>query len=265
MKNIYLMGDIHGYYELIEDFEKRIKNQLSDNREDNILILLGDAGLNYYLGYGDKKPKRKLNNYPFTYFIIRGNHEQRPSILAEENPSDWEIQTFFGNKVYVELKYPNIKYAMDDVQLYNIGGYDSLIIPGAYSVDKYWRLQNGYSWFPQEQLSTEEMKKGLELINNLEAIELILSHTCPISFEPTDLFLPQIDQSMVDKTMERYLGKIDYELPYKVWAWGHYHQHREYSRDSVCPSLTDPRCIMLFDSAVELNELMNSKDLVTKL
>ena len=188
-------------------------------------------------------------------------------LLQKKIPPKWEIQTFFENNVYVELKYPFIKYAMDNVQLYNIQGYKTLIIPGAYSVDKYYRLQMGFQWFKDEQLSTEEMEEGFRLATEKcsYGVELILSHTCPSIFEPTDLFLSQIDQSMVDISMERYLGRIEFKIPYKVWAWGHYHQHREYPRKQVCPSLTHPRRIMLFHDVIELNDLMNSKDLVKKL
>ena len=85
-KRIYLMGDIHGSHIPIENFFRRIKNNLSEDRENNILILLGDTGLNYYLDGRDNKIKKKLQKFPFTYFVIRGNHEQRPSIIAEENP-----------------------------------------------------------------------------------------------------------------------------------------------------------------------------------
>lgn len=86
----------------------------------------------------------------------------------------------------------------------------------------------------------------------------MLSHTCPIIFEPTDLFLSVVDQATVDKSMERYLGEIEYKLDYEAWLWGHYHQFRDYPR-------TDGRKrLMLFnDALIQLNEYIeNSNDSV---
>jgi 3-oxoacid CoA-transferase subunit A len=112
----------------------------------------------------------------------------------------------------------------------------------------------GWSWFENEQLTQEEMNEGLELINILNnKCDLVLSHTCPIIYEPTDLFLSCVDQSMVDKSMERYLGEIEYTLDYKAWCWGHYHQHREY------PSPDGRRRLMLMHDVVRLKDVMETE------
>ena len=62
-------------------------------------------------------------------------------------------------------------------------------------------------------------------------MDLIISHTCPIAFEPRDLFLRSIDQSQVDKTMEMYLQEIESMLDYRRFACGHYHADRLYPWD----------------------------------
>lgn len=106
---------------------------------------------------------------------------------------------------------------MDYPALYEINGYKTLVIPGAYYVDKYVRLAKGWSWFAHEQLSQEEMNSGIELLDYINwNVDIVLSHTCPICYEPTDLFLSFVDQSMVEKDMERYLGQIEYQLDYSV-------------------------------------------------
>ena len=237
MNRVYALGDIHSKWQIVRDFYLTNKIQENFTKEDT-LILLGDAGLNYFFNYRDEEAKQKLGKFPFTYFVIRGNHEERPSICAAKNPELWHTETYWGNTVYVENQFPHIKYALDEVALYEIPTNDeqnsvirTLVIPGAYSVDKYYRLQNGWSWFEGEQLTAVEMERGLDLIHSLDnEVDLVLSHTCPILFEPTDLFLPFIDQNMVDKTMERYLGQIEYQLQYNTWLWGHYHATREYPR-----------------------------------
>ena len=99
------------------------------------------------------------------------------------------------------------------------------------------------------------MQRGLELLNDYNwKCDLVLSHTCPIMYEPTDLFLPIVDQSMIDKTMERYLGQIEYKLDYRAWCWGHYHKFRDYPRPDG-----RFRTMLFNDYAIELNSYMNGE------
>lgn len=257
-QKIYLMGDIHGNWKPIRDLYQR--HPYTFNANENTLILLGDAGLNFFFNHRDEEFKKKLGKFPFTYFVVRGNHEERPSICAEKNPDKWHKEYFWDGYVWVENDYPYIKYAMDFVSFYSIpyGEYTklkTLVVPGAYSVDKYRRLQMGWSWFPQEQLSEVERKDGISLIE-LQGwkCDLVLSHTCPVMYEPTDLFLSVVDQSMVEKDMERYLGEIEYKLDYKAWLWGHYHQFRDY------PRIDGKFRTMLFnDAAIDLVDYMKGK------
>lgn len=238
-QRIWAMADIHGSYLPIENFWRRNKDNINFSPETDCIILLGDVGANYFFNKRDKEFKKKLMHYPFTYFCIRGNHEARASVCATKDPDHWSMENFFSGSVWVENKYPNIKYAMDCPFIYNIKGYKTLIIPGAYSVDKHYRIQRGWPWFEDEQLTQEEMNLGKEIIKRNPAFDLILSHTCPIIYEPTDLFLSVVDQSLVDKTMERYLGEIEYNITYKLWLWGHFHDYRIY------PKYENNQCIML--------------------
>ena len=287
MNKVYVMSDIHGKWQYVRDFILRNKIKEKFTKEDT-LILLGDTGANFFFNHRDEEFKEKLEKMPITFFIIRGNHEERPSICMEKNPNEWHTETYFRNTVYVENKYPSIKYAMDEPTLYQIPYltdysdgtpendyndegepiykyFSTLVIPGAYSVDKYYRLQNGWSWFEHEQLTKEEMDKVWMLVDFLNATggcDLVLSHTCPCIFEPTDLFHSFVDQAMVDKTMERYLGQIEFALNYKAWLWGHYHEFRDY------PRTDNKKKTMLFNNyAINLIDYMLSdiKDEVIKL
>lgn len=247
MNRVWLMGDIHGSVNSIRDFalyinttyDKDLKLDFSDT-----LILLGDVGANYYFNYRDNEFKKKLGKYNITFFCIRGNHEDRPSNCYKRNPSDWHLEEYFGGSVYVENNYPYIKYAADMPFQYNIHGHSVLTLPGAYSVDKYKRLENGWSWFKDEQLTEDEQFIGKMLVKACPQWDIVLSHTCPIIYEPTDLFLDCVDQSMVDKTMERYLGEIEQNLDYKIWFWGHYHANRIY------PRFNKSDRVMLFNTEV---------------
>ena len=63
---IYITGDTH------RDFS-RLDN-IKFNKDD-MLIILGDTGINYYLNEEDKKFKEYLKKYNVKMFCIRGNHE----------------------------------------------------------------------------------------------------------------------------------------------------------------------------------------------
>ena len=257
--HVYAIGDLHGDHRAVRDFVQR-NIQLHKNianGDENVLICLGDFGGNYFGNHRDDEFKKKLSNHPLTYFVIRGNHEERASNIAAKHPDEWHKEQYFDGPVWVENKFPNIKYALDIPMIYTIDGKKTLVVPGAYSVDKMYRLMNGYSWFPQEQLNNEEMNCGLELLDYHDwQVDIVLSHTCPICFEPTDLFLSFIDQSSVDKTMERYLGQIEYILDYKAWFWGHYHAFRDYPR-------TDGKIKLMLSAGaevVELNQVLNNRE-----
>ena len=227
-ERIWVMSDIHGSYLPIENFWRRNKDTINFSENTDCIILLGDVGTNYYLDHRDKNFKKKLSQYPFTYFCIRGNHEARAMSCALKNIDHWNLESFFEGVAWVEEEYPNIKYAIDYPFVYYILGNRTLIIPGAYSVDKQYRLEKGWSWFKDEQLTQDEMNIGRELVEINSSFDLVLSHTCPVCYEPTQFFLPIIDQSTVDKTMERYLGEIEYKITYKAWLWGHFHHFLRY-------------------------------------
>lgn len=52
---------------------------------------------------------------------------------------------------------------------------------------------------------------------------MVLSHTCPLKYEPTEMFLPMIDQSSVDNSTEAWLDRIEDRIHYKAWFCGHWH------------------------------------------
>lgn len=274
-KRFYIIGDIHGDFRTVRNFYQRNPRIASDKSQrfiESTLICLGDFGGNYFDNYRDDDFKRKLGRYPLTYFVIRGNHEERAENRAKQYPDKWTTEEYFGNTVWVEKEFPYIKYALDVPAVYHIPyvekysieleenehgelpddivrELDVLVLPGAYSVDKQYRLANGYSWFPQEQLSEEERQIGFDLCEQYHyRFDMVLSHTCPICYEPIDLFLSFVDQSTVDKTTERFLGELEYKMSYDMWLWGHFHADRIYPTEHQ---------IMLYTQAVELQNLMD--------
>lgn len=244
-KNIYIIGDIHGDTAPIDNFYRHNKDNLSNDYRENVLVILGDFGANFYLNNKDERFKEHIQQYPITYFAIRGNHEERPSFLAEYHPADWHKEIYFNNRVWTEDRHPRILYALDEGGEYEINGKSVLIIPGAYSIDKWYRLANHWPWFPEEQLSENEK---IALYKNLKSsYDYIFSHTCPYSWEfyISDLFLPSVDQGVIDKNTEKFLDKIILNTKYSHYYFGHYHQNRD---------IPEQNATMLFHKAIPLGE-----------
>lgn len=50
--------------------------------EDDVLVILGDAGINYYCDLRDGELKSELSLLPILLLCIHGNHEERPFELG---------------------------------------------------------------------------------------------------------------------------------------------------------------------------------------
>lgn len=153
-------------------------------------------------------------------FCIQGNHEERP-----ENISTYKEVDMFGSKIFVEEEYPNLIFAKNG-ELYNIDGQKVLVIGGAYSVDKEYRLLYGHRWFKDEQLTEEEQNSILEKYKG-KHVDIILSHTSPMKYKPTEVFMQGVDKTKVDKAMEMFLDKIEENVDYDKWYCGHYHTEKQ--------------------------------------
>ncbi|MGN0589260.1 MAG: metallophosphoesterase, partial [Ruminiclostridium sp.] len=189
-------GDTHGK---IQKITNAIRNGFVT--ADDTIVILGDAGFNYYGNdSGDKRTKSRLNKEGVTVFCIHGNHEMRPETIPTYITKIWN-----GGTVYYEEKYPNILFAKDG-EIFDLDGRKTIVVGGAYSVDKFYRLRNGYRWFPDEHPS-EETKARVEAV--LEGcnweIDQVLTHTCPSKYIPAEAFLSCVDQSTVDNSTEEWL------------------------------------------------------------
>jgi len=208
---VYYTGDIHGAkYEIVK-LCKRMHLT-----EKDIVVILGDVGANYYGNDRDLELKRAFRKLKPTFFCIHGNHEIRPANIPTYQLKEWN-----GGQVWYEEDYPNILFARDG-EIFNLDGLSHLVIGGAYSVDKYYRIARNYGWWPDEQPSGDT-KRLVESQVREHHIDVILSHTCPYKYEPIEAFLPMIDQATVDTSTEVWLDSIEEKARYGVWLCGHWH------------------------------------------
>ena len=216
----YITGDTHSDFCRVDNF---CRNNETDTYD--VMIVLGDAGLNYYGDKWDKHNKYRAFEIPITVFCIHGNHEMRPTDVT-----GYKTKDFCGGTVWYEDKYPNILFAKDG-EIYTFGDYRCIVIGGAYSVDKWYRLEHGWNWFSNEQ-PDDEIKAYVEekLAETGNRIDVVLSHTCPLKYEPTEVFIGGVDQSKVDKSTEKWLDTIEERIEYKKWYCGHYHTSKRIDR-----------------------------------
>ena len=212
---VYITGDIHG--EPMRIFEFTQRHQLTEN---DVMILLGDVGANYYGDERDEHVKETLSNVKAQVLCIHGNHEMRPWETSEYTLTEWN-----GGKVWVQEEYPNLLFAKDG-EIFAIEGKRYIAIGGAYSVDSYWRIQRHAGWWKTEQ-PTEEIKRFVEKQLQENEIDIILSHTCPRKYEPIEALLAFIDQSTVDKSTEDWLDSIEEKTGYEAWYCGHWHIEKD--------------------------------------
>ena len=230
---IYITGDKHREFSGV----KRFCDQQHTSTDD-VLVVLGDAGINYCGEERDRSYKKYLSKFPITLFCIHGNHEMRPWHVV-----GMEEVCFHGGIAYQEKDFPNIIYAIDG-QVYDFAGHLCLVAGGAYSVDKYYRLERGWRWFEDEQPS-KEIKRDIRFAVQLcPQIDVVFSHTCPQKFTPVEMFISGVDQSRVDRSTEEFLDEIEEKIAYKRWFCGHWHT------DKTVQNLR-----FMFNDIIELEEV----------
>ena len=230
----FITGDKHRRFEKVKKFCREM-----NTRRKDVLIILGDAGFNYYDDKRDDELKKEISGLNITLFCLHGNKENRP-----QNVGTYGIRSFCGGKVYYEPKYPNIYFAIDG-EIYTFEGKKYMVVGGAHSVDKMRCLEEGTPFWCDE-MPNDTIKESVE--NNLQnegnKIFGMMTHTCPIDYLPTEMFMstrqnasikrsPRKAKSKklfnpdIDHSTEIWLGSLEQKINYKVWFCGHYHVDKQ--------------------------------------
>ncbi len=216
MNDLYFCGDIHGKYrELV--WTLCIKRQI----QNSSIIILGDFGVGFTKGldveYKKSEPKLEKNN--LVLYVLRGNHDD-PNYFKEGYIKD----------------YPRLKF-LQDHKIYNICNRSIYTIGGANSTDA--NTNPECTTVPDRKIDSEKrVKKGkLPIWWELEPVEekytdlpnrvdMIISHTAPLNFEPVSIRTSEISVSQFEKIIKerKYLQYVLGEIRADYWFYGHFHR-----------------------------------------
>ena len=254
----YITGDTHAN---VDDVIKRIED--NNIQKGDTLIVLGDFGANFFLNVRDTIFKDRLNELGVTIFAIHGNHEARPQHFEEYLVKEWNCGKVMYEKQYPNILFAidGEVYNIDGKKTMAIGGAYSIdkyyrafraalymieeftsdefekiakVASGGPSVTKEMQKEadklvkripeNLMHWWSDEQPNrTIKQRCEAKLEEHDWQVDVILTHTCPLKYEPTEMFLDGFNQDLIDKTTEKWLGKIEKKTDYKLWYAGHYH------------------------------------------
>lgn len=230
---LYVTGDVHGYHGRI----RRFCESLPAPSRDDVLVVLGDVGVNFWCDESDLRMRAALGGLPVTVLCVHGNHEARPTPAM-----GYELRPWRGGTVFCDPRHDGLLFARDG-SVFDLEGLSCLVAGGAYSVDKRFRLTDGRRWFPDEQPGPDE-RAAVEraCAERGWRVDCVFSHTAPLRFRPVDAFRASICQPEVDTSTEEWLESVELRLDYGQWLCGHFHVDRQ----------VNSRMRVLFKQVVEL-------------
>ena len=207
-ENIIVVGDVHGEWEILSGLIKDAKPEL--------VICCGDFG--YYpqmvgqtvLSSTGRRRKilsvaEGLKNGKTKVLFCDGNHEDH-----------WSLRALVDTEIA-----PNVFYMPRGSTYILPDKRKILFMGGAYSIDKPAR-RFGYDWFPEEQISNADVMRCPN-----EAIDIVVSHTCPKRLRPQILKRKNSVGLGFDipDTSEDALEYILNSYQPKYWYFGHWHMY----------------------------------------
>ncbi len=191
MSNILIVGDLHGDWQKI--------NILINKKKPDIILQCGDFG--WWPILETKKLDWKLKGIKpneTKIYWCDGNHEEHSYLIQDG---------------LIHEMYENIYFCSRGSLLTLPDKQNVLFIGGADSIDKDRRILN-YDWFNEENISNSDFEKMI----SHKKVDIIISHTCPKSFD-INILSPKINDSnriALDHILQKY--KPD------LWFFGHWHK-----------------------------------------
>jgi len=203
-KPIIFLGDIHGEWLLtwLKIERLGIKNAY--------IIQVGDFGIGFRHKKNEEAALHRLNEClienNIEMYALRGNHDDPKFFERQNNPYGCSNITFLSD--YSELE---------------IGGQKILLIGGAISIDRIYRVEDKSWWRGEPFLFDENFNYG--------KYDIIATHTRPtesgiyLSKKGISAFLDK-DKDLsadIDKENAEMSKLYNSILPPKFWVFGHFH------------------------------------------
>lgn len=225
-KNIFIIGDIHGAFELTLH-----AIMTNDMFKDSLMIIAGDIsfGFNKPQYYTDimNKMNSKLSSINSTLLMIRGNHDDA---------------SYFNG---IKINLSNIK-AIPDYSVVLTKKTNILCIGGGLSIDRSYRKkreliinryiknnENKKKLYWEDELPIYDVDKLNEIKSENIDINCIVTHTAPSFFPPTNKnevkYWMAMDEKL-EEDLDNERGVMDKIYYFAIknfnlicWAYGHFH------------------------------------------
>lgn len=196
-KLVRLVGDIHG-----KIYDYRSYALVTGVRGRQIVqpeysVQVGDFGIGFFSPFWHEKEVEWQKQHPQHRFI-RGNHDDPAK--CKTMPGYIEDGTVEGDVMY---------------------------IGGAWSIDHAWRTP-GIDWWPDEELSYEELDKLVTKFGQVKP-RVMITHDCPTKVA-WEMFLSKglglgDNKQVKTRTGEALQAMFDIHKP-ELWVYGHWHNTR---------------------------------------
>lgn len=210
-RDLYLCGDVHGEFNSLF--------HISSFPHSDVIVL-GDFGMGFDKSFNSfyEKFEKRLEKNDITFYVMRGNHD---------DPS------------YFDGTYdkPRVKF-IKDYEILELGGLKILPIGGATSIDIDWRIDKNKEyehygssrrvWWENEGVQEIPLRKLPKVV------DLVISHTAPIQFEPIPFRTDDVSLEQYKKILSerKYLGTVLDNIKTDYWYYGHFHT-------SICRSYNE--------------------------
>lgn len=237
---VYVTGDIHGNPSRLNTDSFFEQKEFSGNKDENMVIILGDFGLIWNREEESKQEKWWLDwleEKPFTTVFVDGNHDNMPRL------NEYPVRTWNGGKVH-EIR-PHVLHLMRG-EVFNIEGKKFFAFGGASSHDisdgiidyndedwkeqakelecqgKYMYRVKGLTWWEEELPNKEEINNGIEnLKKNNNQVDFIITHS------PSASILAVLGRGIYKQDiLTKYLENIRLNIEYGIHLMGHMHMNR---------------------------------------
>ena len=196
-KLVRLVGDIHG-----KIYDYRSYALVTGVRGRQIVqpeysVQVGDFGIGFFSPFWHEKEVEWQKQHPQHRFI-RGNHDDPAK--CKTMPGYIEDGTVEG---------------------------DVMFVGGAWSIDYDWRTP-GIDWWPDEELSYEELDKLITKFGQVKP-RVMITHDCPTEVA-WEMFLSKglglgDNKQIKTRTGEALQAMFDIHKP-ELWVYGHWHNTR---------------------------------------